>query len=85
MANDHKITLKKVPYPQNITTEKGKDYYLHVNGEQFGHVAVDRAGRSSGTSSRWSAYDKEGKKVGVTTYTRKSMEQEVNTHIRKAK
>jgi hypothetical protein len=54
------------------------DYWIELNGRRVGYVHADRAGRQSGTMSRWFAYDLDGTKlVRLATYTFKSLKEQV--------
>lgn len=57
------------------------DYYGEVNGETVVRIWVDRAGRTSGTSTRWWAKDNEGNRVGETRPTFAMLKRDVASHF----
>lgn len=58
------------------------DYWIEVNGQRVGYVKADRASRQSGTISRWTGYDLDGKRIGgLGTYTFKSLKANLERHF----
>lgn len=54
-----------------------KDYWIEVDGEVVGYVEADRAGRSSGTLSRWKAYRLDGTRLCIHFYTFGALKAEI--------
>ena len=48
------IRYHRVIWPETIRPPY-PDYWIHKGSRRIGHVSVDRAGRQSGTISRWRA------------------------------
>lgn len=57
------------------------DYYGEVEGQTVVRIWVDRAGRTSGTTTRWWAKDNEGHRVGETRPTLAMLKQDIASHF----